>query len=151
MTLGSGALHSEQNASDTEPMRFIQIWILPDEADLEPGVEQKVFTTEDRTNTLLKAMSKDGGDAVSIHGDAHVFVSRLEEGHSVTHDFADGRAGYLYVIEGSLEVDGEDLTTGDAAKIFDEDRIELSATETTELILVDIPPTYTPVGIWAGR
>ena len=54
MTLGSGALHSELNASATEPMRFIQIWILPDQADLPPEVEQRVFTTQDRTNRLLR-------------------------------------------------------------------------------------------------
>ena len=56
MTLGSGALHSEQNASQTEPMRFIQIWILPDNPSLEPEVEQRVFTREDRTNTLLRVI-----------------------------------------------------------------------------------------------
>lgn len=149
MTLGRGALHSEQNASETEPMRFIQIWILPDEADLVPGVEQKIFTTEDRTNVLLQAMSKDGGDAVSIHGDAHVFISRLEAGHSVSHAFADGRAGYLYVIAGEVSVDGESLVTGDAAEVFDESKITLTAGETSELILVDVAATYDPVGIWA--
>jgi len=61
MTLGSGALHSERNASPTEPMRFIQIWILPDSADLPPAVEQRVFTTADRTNRLLKVIGPEGG------------------------------------------------------------------------------------------
>lgn len=151
MTLGSGALHSEQNASETEPMRFIQIWIMPEEAGLEPGVEQKVFTTADRTNTLLEAMSSHGGDAVKIHGDARVYLSRLEAGNTVEHEFDDGRAGYLYVIEGDLAVDGERVETGDAVKIFDERALSLSAIETTELIMVDIPTTYEPVGVWAGR
>ena len=151
MTLGSGALHSEQNASETEPMRFIQIWIMPEEADLEPGVEQKVFTIADRTNTLLKALSSDGGDAVKIHGDAHVYISRLEAGHTVEHEFAEGRAGYLYVIGGALAVDGARVATGDAVKIFDEPELRLSANEATELIMVDVPTTYEPVGVWAGR
>jgi quercetin 2,3-dioxygenase len=83
MTLGRGAYHSEQNASETEPMRFIQIWIMPAERGLPPGVEQKVFTTEDRTDTLLKAISGDDGDAVLVHQDAHVFVSRMNAGRSV--------------------------------------------------------------------
>jgi redox-sensitive bicupin YhaK (pirin superfamily) len=95
MTLGSGAWHSEQNASQTEPMRFIQIWILPRERGLEPGVEQKVFTTEDRTGRLLKVISGDGGDAVLVHQDAHVFVSRLEPGSVATHELAGGRGAYL--------------------------------------------------------
>src|ERR671913_1776303 len=86
MTLGSGALHSERNASQDEPMRFIQIWILPDTAGLDPEVEQKVFTKQDRTGRLLKAISGDGGAAVRVHQDAHVFVSRLNEGASVEQE-----------------------------------------------------------------
>ena len=149
MTLGRGARHSEQNASETEPMRFIQIWILPERADLEPGVEQKTFTTEERTNVLLKAMSKDGGDAVAIHGDAHVYISRLEAGRSVSHEFAPGQAGYLYVIDGDLSIDGESLQTGDAVKVLGEPEITLTATNTTELILVEVGEVYEPVGVWA--
>ncbi|HEX9312883.1 MAG TPA: pirin family protein, partial [Actinomycetota bacterium] len=57
MTLGSGAWHSEQNASDTEPMRFIQMWIMPRERGLAPSVEQRVFTKEDRTDRLLRIIS----------------------------------------------------------------------------------------------
>jgi len=74
MTLGRGAWHSEQNASKTEPMRFIQMWIMPAERGLAPGVEQKVFTAEDRTDRFLKAISGDGGDAVLVHQDAHARV-----------------------------------------------------------------------------
>jgi redox-sensitive bicupin YhaK (pirin superfamily) len=149
MTLGSGALHSEQNASETEPMRFIQIWILPSEGGLEPGVEQKVFTKHDRTNRLLEALSSDGGEAVKIHGDARVFISRLEAGHEVVHAFGAGRAGYLYAISGAVDVNGNQLATGDAVAILDEPGITLTAGEDTELILVDVPTTYEPVGIWA--
>jgi quercetin 2,3-dioxygenase len=138
MTLGSGANHSEQNASQTEPMRFIQIWIMPAERGLPPGVEQKVFRTEDRTDTLLKAISGDGGDAVLVHQDAHVFVSRLNAGRSVEHPLAPGRGVYLYVIEGDVDVNGERMETGSAAQITDEARVEISANATSELILVDV-------------
>ena len=138
MTLGRGAWHSEQNASETEPMRFIQLWIVPAERGLEPGVEQKVFTVEDRTDRLLKAISGDGGQAVLVHQDAHVFVSRLQAGVEVTHDLGTGRGAYLYVIEGDAEILGERMTTGDAARIRDEDAVPIRANETTELILVDV-------------
>jgi quercetin 2,3-dioxygenase len=138
MTLGRGAYHSEQNASPTEPMRFIQLWILPAERGLEPGVEQKVFTTEDRTDRLLKTISGDGGDAVLVHQDAEVFVSRLNAGANVTHQLAEGRGVYLYVIEGDVTVNGDAMATGDAAQITNETRIEISATGTSELILVDV-------------
>jgi quercetin 2,3-dioxygenase len=139
MTLGRGAWHSEQNASETEPMRFIQMWILPSEQGLEPGVEQKVFTTEDRTNRLLKAISGDGGGAVTVHQDAHVFVSRLEPAHEVAHPLPPGRGAYLYVIEGDVDVNGQRMQTGSAAQILDEpDGVRIGANELTELILVDV-------------
>ena len=138
MTLGRGAWHSEQNASETEPMRFIQMWILPAEHGLEPGVEQKVFTQEDRTDTLLRVISGDGGDSVLVHQDAHVFVSRLGERSSVSHPLAAGRGVYLYVIEGEADVVGERMTTGDAAQIWDEEQIAITAVTTTELIAVDV-------------
>jgi redox-sensitive bicupin YhaK (pirin superfamily) len=139
MTLGSGAWHSEQNGSETEPMRFIQMWIMPTERGLTPSVEQKVFTTEDRTDRLLEVISPKGGDAVLVHGDASVFVARLTSGSEVEQRFLEGRGGYLYVIGGSLEVGGEKLGTGDAAKVRDEDALVLQPVETTELILVDVP------------
>ena len=138
MTLGSGAYHSEQNASATEPMRFIQIWIMPAERGLPPGVEQKVFTTEDRTDTLLKAISGDGGQAVLVHQDAHVFVSRLNIGRSLGHPLAPGRGAYLYVIEGDVDVNGERMETGSALQATDEGRLEIAASATSELILVDV-------------
>jgi quercetin 2,3-dioxygenase len=138
MTLGSGARHSERNASETEPMRFIQMWILPRERGLTPGVEQKVFTAEDRTDTLLRAISGDGGEAVSVHQDAHVFISRLNGGVSVAHDLPTTRGGYLYVIDGDLVVNGERMGTGDAAQVIDVSRVEITASSLSELILVDV-------------
>ncbi len=138
MTLGSGAWHSEQNASQTEGMRFIQMWIMPNERGLTPGVEQNVFTREDRTDTLLKVISSDGGEAVRVNQDAHVFVSRLTSGASVSHALGEGRGAYLYVIEGDVTVNGERMQTGAAAQIRDEARIAVEAGADSELILVDL-------------
>ena len=138
MTLGTGALHSEQNASESEGMRFIQMWIMPAERGLPPGVEQRVFSTEDRTDTLLRAISGDGGDAVLVHQDAHVFVSRLTAGNAVKHDLPAGRGAYLYVIDGDLTVNGERMETGAAAQIADETSIAIEAAADSELIMVDV-------------
>ncbi|MGZ4129324.1 MAG: pirin family protein [Actinomycetota bacterium] len=138
MTLGSGAWHSEQNASETEPMRFIQLWIMPSERGLPPGVEQKVFTKDDRTDTLLKVISGDDGDAVLVHQDADVFVSHLSAGARVEHPLRDGRGVYLYVIEGDVSVNGERMTTGDAAQITEEPSVAIEAATDSELILVDV-------------
>jgi hypothetical protein len=139
MTLGRGAWHSEQNASETEPMRFIQIWIMPSERGLEPGVEQKVFTQQDRTDRLLRVISGDDAGAVLVHQDAHVFVSRLTPGTSVEHPLPARRGAYLYVIEGDAGVNGERIATGSAAQITDEPGgISITANATSELILVDV-------------
>jgi redox-sensitive bicupin YhaK (pirin superfamily) len=138
MTLGSGAWHSEQNASDTDPMRFIQMWILPAERGLPPSVEQKVFTVEDRTDRLLEAISGDGGDAVKVHQDAAVYLSSLTPGHAVEHVFDAGKGAYLYVIKGAAKVNGERLFTGDAAAIGHEPTLELEAEDPTELIMAEV-------------
>jgi quercetin 2,3-dioxygenase len=151
MTLGSGALHSERNGSDTEPMRFLQFWILPDEANLIPSVEQHQFTKEDRDGQLLRVI---GGDppALSVHQDAATYVASLKPGDEVLHDVEADRAAYLYLIAGGLRLgQGADLATGDAVKAFGPEELALRATVNSELILVEVPATYTPVGVWAGR
>jgi quercetin 2,3-dioxygenase len=149
MTLGSGAEHSEQNASETEPMEFLQLWILPDTASLPPGIQQRQFTREQRTGRLLKVIGPADGDPVRVRQDAAVYVSHLASGGAVTHEFRPGRGGYLYLIEGRAMVGAEELSTGDAAKIQDESGLRIEATDQSELILVDVPLRFTPVGVWA--
>jgi quercetin 2,3-dioxygenase len=139
MTLGTGAWHSEQNASQTEPMRFIQMWILPDQRGLPPSMEQRVLTDEDRSGRLLEVFSPPGGPGVTVHRDVRGFVSRLERGSEAEHAFQAGRGAYLYVIEGNLACSGDRLATGDAAKVAEEGALHLRAEDTTELILVDLP------------
>ena len=151
MTLGSGALHSELNASNDAPMRFIQIWILPDTADLKPEVEQRVFTRQDRTNRLLRVMGPAGSDVVTIHQDASVFIASLEPGTEVTHRIGHGRGVYAYVIDGAASFDDENVTTGDAAKVTDQPELRIRAREQSELILVDVPMEFQPVGVWKGQ
>jgi hypothetical protein len=149
MTLGSGAEHSEQNGSKTEPMEFLQLWILPDTAGLPPGLQQRQFTKEDRTDRLLKVIGPAASDPVRVHQDASVFVGRLSAGTVVAHDFRPGRGGYLYLIEGRATVAAEELATGDATKIRDEAALRIEAKDLSELILVDVPLHFTPVGVWA--
>jgi hypothetical protein len=132
-------------------MRFIQIWILPDTPDLPPGVEQRIFTKEERTNKLLKVIGPDGGDVVKVHQDASVHVAALDPGTEVIHRLGESRGSYLYLIEGVASLDGEDLSTGDAAKVTGEDELVIRARQPSELILVDVPMDFQPVGIWRGR
>jgi quercetin 2,3-dioxygenase len=151
MTLGSGSLHSEQNASEDEPMRFLQLWILPDTPDLPPEVEQRQFTASDRTDRLLKVLGPEGGDVVKVHQDAGMWVSRLTAGAEVAHRFDDGRGGYLYLIDGQITAGDEKLSTGDAAKVFGPEGLQVTAQDGSELILVEVPLEFEPVGVWAQR
>jgi redox-sensitive bicupin YhaK (pirin superfamily) len=150
MTLGSGALHSERNGSATEPMRFLQFWILPDTPSLAPSVEQRQFTRADRHNRLLQVIGPAGGDAVEVHQDAGTWVASLDPGADVDHAFEEGRGGYLYLIGGAVELDGDlELATGDAVKVHGPERLRLHAIGATELILIEVPEAYEPVGAWA--
>jgi len=151
MTLGAGAWHSERNASADQPMRFIQLWILPRTADLPPGVEQREFTRADRTDRLLKVIGPEGGEVVKVHQDASVHVARLEAGSSVGHRLAPGRGAYVYLIEGEATFDSHAVATGDAAKVSEQPELTIAATAPSELILVDVPLEFERVGIWAGR
>ena len=149
MTLGSGAEHSEQNGSQTEPMEFLQLWILPDTPGLPPEVQQRQFTTDQRSDRLLKVIGPEGGEVIRVHQDAGVYLAALAPGREVTHGLGAGRGGYLYLIEGGLEVGGQALRTGDAAKISEEPSLRIRASEFAELILVDVPLRFTPVGVWS--
>jgi len=149
MTLGSGAQHSERNGSPDEPMRFIQFWILPDTPSLEPSVEQRQLERVDRLHTLLRVVGPEGGDVVTVHQDASTFVAALEPGDEVEHTFAQGRAGYLYLIEGSISINGDTLQTGDAVKAFGPEVLRIRAEGDAELILIEVPSAYEPVGVWA--
>jgi hypothetical protein len=151
MTLGSGALHSELNASKDEPMRFIQIWILPDKAGLKPNVEQRVFTKEDRTNRLLKVFGPEGGEVVEVHQDAAVYVTALAPDIEVVHSIGKGRGVYAYLIDGAATFDDEDVSTGDAAKVGGQASLTIRASQQSEIILVDVPMQFETVGVWIGR
>jgi redox-sensitive bicupin YhaK (pirin superfamily) len=141
MTLGRGAEHSERNQSQTEDMQFIQMWIIPDRRNLEPAVGQRQWTEADRHNRLLRILQPEAadGDALIVHQDASMYVSRLDAGISVEHAIGEGRGGYFYLIDGATEVNGEQLARGDAAKITGAGALRVTATATSELILVDTP------------
>ena len=154
MTLGRGAWHSEQNASETEPLRFIQIWVLPDTGGLEPSCEQRAWSKADHADRLHRVMAPVGSgdpDAIGIHQDASVHVGVLSPGVEVSHEFAGTRrGGYLYVIDGRATVDGEELSTGDAVAFQEEASFSLGAEgDGAEVILVDVPLDFELAGVWA--
>lgn len=146
-----GALHSERNASQSEPMRFIQFWILPSEEGLESSVQQRQYTAEDRTDRWLQIMGPEREDGLDLAQDARVVVSRMSPGTRLSHQFDEERGGYVYVIGGSATFNADKVGTGDAAKVAGPEELAIEAVEQTEVILVDVPMRFEPVGIWARR
>ena len=145
-TLGSGMQHSERNGSKTEPMRFIQMWIMPARRDLEPSVEQRSFSADSRRNTLKPVLVPAEGyaqngaprapDAVTVHQDAVVYAALLDPGSSVRHRFRQRFGGYLFVVHGSLARPA--LDEGGAAKVWDEDELVVEAgRQGAEILLVE--------------
>jgi len=144
-----GDLHSEKNGSTDEPMRFIQFWILPSTRGLETTVQQQQYTLEDRTDRWLQIMGPAGTDGLDLAQDARAMVSHLTDAGRLDHTFGPGRGGYLYVIDGRLSLNGDELKTGDAAKVTGEAQFEMSTDVAAELILIDVPLQFEPVGVWA--
>ena len=142
VTLGSGMMHSERNHSKTEPIQFIQMWIMPDQRGLPPSFEQQQYRQEDRKNRLLQILRPEGtaGEGVTVHQDVSMYAAYLESGHEVSYQFGGGRRGYFYLIEGSIVLNEEPMTTGDAAKVMEGGLLTARANTASELIFVDTPP-----------
>ncbi len=145
----AGALHSERNASDVEPMRFIQFWILPSDPRLPSRVQQRQFTADDRTDRWLQIMGPPAEDGLDLSQDARVLVSRLTAGRRLQHLVGEGRGGYAYVIDGEVSVDGQDLSAGDAARLEGPHHLTIAAASACEVMLVDVPLRFRATGLWA--
>ena len=110
MSAGTGVRHSEFNASSTETVHFLQIWILPNQDNHTPGYEERNFAG-DRHNTLRLMVSSDpGADALHINADIQLFGSELDAGHILNHTFTSDRHGWVQVISGSLKISGGSLS-----------------------------------------
>ncbi|WP_420346873.1 pirin family protein [Pelagibius sp.] len=114
MSAGSGITHSEMNASAEEPVHFLQIWVLPERRDLAPSYEQTAFDPAQSANRFAAIAAPDGGPGrVRLHQDASLLLARLEDGREAAYSFAPGRAGFLQVVSGRIEIAGEMLSAGD--------------------------------------
>lgn len=141
MTAGTGVMHSEFNASNEEPVHFLQIWIVPEERGLEPGYEQRRFASSDLADQWRLIASRNPRDgALKIHQDVDLHATRLSAKHELTFVPASGRKLWLQVARGVVEVDGETLEAGDAAAWTDAGRLAVLAREDAELLLFDMTP-----------
>ena len=140
MTAGTGVRHSEMNASDADPVHFLQIWVLPEREGLTPGYEQKAFTTEDKRGVLRLVGSRDGRDgSVTIHQDVNLYATVLTRDEAVEAELAAGRKGWLQIVRGAVSVNGKTLEAGDGAAVSGPEAIELlGAAEESEALWFDM-------------
>lgn len=138
MSAGTGVLHSEVNASDTEPVHLLQIWILPERRGIAPGYEQKHFERSQLKSGLRLVASPDGADgSVTIHQDARLFAAVLD-GATIHHEADPERFGWLQVARGTVSVNGNTLEQGDGASFQQESLLTLTGDAEAEVLLFDL-------------
>ena len=141
MSAGAGVRHSEHNASPSEPVHFLQIWIQPSRTGLPAGYEQKRFTDDDKRGKLRLVASSDGAEgSVRIQQDVRMYASIVESERAVRHTIARGRKGWLHVVTGSVNVNGQALEAGDGLAIEGEEALSLSSNDKGEVLLFDMTP-----------
>lgn len=140
MSAGRGVRHSEFNASKTDPVHFLQIWILPEAQSLAPRYDQKTFDEGHRRNRLGLIVSGDGRDgALTINRNVDLYAGLLEQGASASLDLAAGRGAWVQVIRGAVSINGEQAGAGDGVALWDEARLALDAQSDAELLVFDLP------------
>jgi redox-sensitive bicupin YhaK (pirin superfamily) len=139
MSAGTGVMHSEYNASKTEKVHFLQIWIMPNKRGFGPSYEERHFAPEEKAGKLRLIAAPGGAeDSLSIQADARVYAGELGQGQSQTVTLAKGRGVWVHVARGSVEVAGEKLSAGDAIAIEDEAEVTLTGVDKGEVLLFDL-------------
>ncbi|MCH7945402.1 MAG: pirin family protein [Armatimonadetes bacterium] len=137
MSAGTGIQHSEWNSSDTEPLHFLQIWIVPEEQGLTPSYQQEAFDVGQARQGWVLLAAPEGG-LVTVHQDVAIATTIAATGQNRTLEFDEGRAGYLFVAKGSIKLHGNELKAGDAVAIEDERNLHFVADFESEVIVFDI-------------
>jgi redox-sensitive bicupin YhaK (pirin superfamily) len=139
VTAGRGLHLSQTNASRTDWAHFFQIWLRPSEADLDPGHEQKRFTTAQRRGGLCVVASHDSRrGSLRIHQDALIYSALLDPGQHVVRELSPGRSAWLHVVHGEVTLGDIVLSTGDGAGVTAERAASITAAEEAEILLVDL-------------
>lgn len=139
MYAGTGVVHSEMNASEHEPVHFLQIWILPDRQGGAPRYFQKSMNCEAARNVFLPVAGPDQDDQrAPLSSDTWVYLARLDDNAEVKRDFAPGRAGFLHIVDGIVDIDGHSLSAGDGLQFDATSMCAVTAKSKAELLLFDL-------------
>jgi redox-sensitive bicupin YhaK (pirin superfamily) len=140
MSAGRGVQHSEFNGSQSRPVHFLQIWILPDVTGIEPEYEEKRFGPEEKRGRLRLIASPRGDDgSVRIHQDARVYAGLFDGVEQATLEVESGRRIYVHVARGRVTANGEALAAGDALKLTDTRTLRLAEGNAAEVLVFDLP------------
>ncbi len=139
MTAGTGVRHSEYNASNTDPVHFLQIWIMPEEDGLEPSYEQTTFSAEEKRGALRLVGSRDGRDgSVTIHQDVDLYASVLSADDAVSYELGEGRNGWVQVARGSVRLNDNELVAGDGVALRGAQTVAIEGIDDAEILLFDM-------------
>lgn len=139
MSAGSGVVHSEFNASKTDPVHFYQIWIHPSEKGVTPRYEDREFPLTVKPNVLELLASPDGADgSLDIHQDVRFYRAVLDRGTEITHRLASDRHAWLQVASGEVTLNGKALKAGDGAAVSEESALAIRAQSDAEILLFDL-------------
>src|SRR5512137_1062519 len=139
MSAGSGVTHSEFNASRTEPVHLLQIWMFPEKKGCKPAYDQKNFPREVKQGKLRLVASPDGGEgSVAIRQDNELYATVLGAGETVQHELKPERHAFVQVARGSVKLNGKALGEGDGAAISEEKAVELTGVKEAEVLLFDL-------------
>ncbi|HLO47906.1 MAG TPA: pirin family protein [Kamptonema sp.] len=139
MSAGTGIQHSEFNHSKTEPVHFLQIWLLPDTKGLPPSYEQRDFDVEHNPGKLRLVAAKDSRDgAVKVNQNVDLYAAALENSDRVSHSLKPNRHAWVQVARGAITLNGLPLKNGDGAAISDESDLVIEATAKAEILLFDL-------------
>jgi redox-sensitive bicupin YhaK (pirin superfamily) len=140
MSAGTGVTHSEYNASKTDPVHFLQIWILPDRTGLPPGYEQRTYPAADKRGKLRLVASRDGAEgSIRLAQDVRLYASLLEPGEEVALEIEPGRHAWAQVVRGAVALGGQALGAGDGAAVTGIGRLAVRADAASEILVFDLP------------
>jgi redox-sensitive bicupin YhaK (pirin superfamily) len=139
MSAGRGVTHSEFNASRTEVVHFLQIWIMPEQPGIAPSYEQQTIDfSAAREKFHVIASSRGGPGSVKLHQDAAIAVAILHPGETLLHRLPHGRHAWVQLARGGIAINGHALTAGDGAAIDAESEMKIQAAGAAEILLFDL-------------
>ncbi|HET6555789.1 MAG TPA: pirin family protein [Prolixibacteraceae bacterium] len=141
MSAGTGIHHSEYNRNKDQEVKFLQIWVIPNQQKVTPRYDQISLNVQDRHNKLQQVLSPNPEDeGVWIHQNAWFYMGNLDQGVSVDYTLkAPGNGVYAFILKGEVTIEGQQLNTRDGFGIWDTDKISVKAISDAELLLMEVP------------